>query len=163
MTSADDAPPGCPFQRASNLAAEIIRRNYQPTRPDGSRPRGVHDKTHACLRAEFRVLPPADPRLQHGLFAAEARHPALIRFSSSTFQTDWQPDLRGLAIKLHGVTGDCFEDGPAGQQVAGVAPAEPQLRQALQGDREQDQADQAHAASITWKAAVKPGPSADIR
>jgi hypothetical protein len=116
MPSADDAPAGCPFQRASNLAAEIIRRNYQPTRPDGRRPRGVHDKTHACLRAEFHVLPPADPRLQHGLFAAETRHPALIRFSSSTFQTDWQPDLRGLAIKLHGVCGDCFEDGPAGQQ-----------------------------------------------
>lgn len=116
MNSADDPRPGCPFQRAADLAAGIIRRNYQPTRPDGTRPRGVHDKTHACLRGEFHVRPAADARLRHGLFAEEGSYPALVRFSSSTFQTDWQPDLRGLGIKLQGVAGECFEDGPDGQQ-----------------------------------------------
>jgi len=116
MSSAEETPSGCPFHRGAALAAEIIRRNYQPTRPDGSRPRGVHDKTHACLRGEFHVLPSVDARFRHGLFSQQGSHPALIRFSSSTFQTDWQPDLRGLAIKLHGVSGECFEDGPAGQQ-----------------------------------------------
>jgi hypothetical protein len=61
------------------------------------------------------------------------------------------------------IVGGADLDGAVGEQAAGVAPAEPQLRQDAAGDREQDQADQAHAASITWNAAVKPGPSADIR
>ncbi|SMF41759.1 hypothetical protein SAMN06265365_11328 [Tistlia consotensis] len=94
---------------------ERLRRTFQRPRSDGSLPRQVHDKTHACLTATFRVEPAAEPALRHGLFAEAARYPALVRFSNSLFQDDRWPDTRGLAIKLKGVAGSVCDGAPAGQ------------------------------------------------
>lgn len=112
----EKATSGCPFHRAAKAIAEISTRSWQPRRPDGSRPRAFHDKTHACLRGAFHVEPPADARWRHGVFATRRSYPALVRFSSSLSQRDWEPDPRGLAIKLRDVEGDVCEGAPPGQQ-----------------------------------------------
>ncbi|HYD49737.1 MAG TPA: hypothetical protein VEB21_15380 [Terriglobales bacterium] len=110
------ASSGCPFHDPASAISAIVRRTWQVPKADGSRGRPLHDKTHACLQGEFRVLPVAEERFRHGLFAEPGRYPARARFSSSLFHDDRQHDLRGLAIKLHGVTGEVCEGAPPGQQ-----------------------------------------------
>lgn len=94
----------------------ICRRTFQRPGPDGSLPRQFHRKTHSCLRGELLIDPPDLPSVRHGLFARPGRYPALVRFSSSFFEDDRHPDLRGLSIKLRDVEGPVCDDAPAGQQ-----------------------------------------------
>jgi len=108
-------PPGCPVAVMENILA-ISRRTFQRPRPDGSLPRQFHDKTHVCLRGEFRVEPSDQPSLRHGLFARPGRYAALVRFSNSFFDDDRMTDARGMAIKLDGVPGEVCDGAPAGQQ-----------------------------------------------
>jgi len=110
-----NTPPGCPASVVEAVLA-ICRRTFQRPRSDGTLPRQFHEKTHACLRGEFRVEPPEDPSLRQGLFARPGRYPALVRFSNSFFEDDRLPDGRGMAIKLDGVRGDVCDGAPAGQQ-----------------------------------------------
>lgn len=97
-------------------ALAILRSTFQRPRPDGGLPRQFHDKTLACLHGTLQIQPPEDPALRHGLFAAAASHPALVRFSTSFFHDDSLPDGRGMAIKLPHVEGEVCEGAPEGQQ-----------------------------------------------
>ena len=69
--------------------------------------RDGHPKNQGCAQASFTVLPLQWPYRQ-GLFAAAKTYKAWIRFSSGnpTIQSDWQPDARGMAVKVLGVPGD---------------------------------------------------------
>lgn len=68
----------------------------------------VHVKTHGYARGEFRILPNLPDELAQGLFERDAVHPALVRFSNSSSQSqpDAIPDGRGLAIKVLNVNGE---------------------------------------------------------
>jgi hypothetical protein len=80
---------------------------------DGQAHRGFHVKSHAGLRAEFRVLDDIPPEAKHGVFKSARIFPAWARLSNgfSVAQSDWFPDLIGLAVKLRGVEGPKLLDG----------------------------------------------------
>lgn len=81
--------------------------------------RGVHAKSHGCVKAQFHVLPNIADSYRHGVFSAPGRtFEAMIRFSNAA--VDVKPDSvrtekgvehgsRGMAIKLLGVEGTPLE------------------------------------------------------
>lgn len=78
--------------------------------------RGVHPKSHGCVKAHFEVLPDLDETLQAGLFAEPGgKYDAWIRFSNASVRVE--PDLkdgqngsRGMAIKVLDVGGETLID-----------------------------------------------------
>jgi hypothetical protein len=68
--------------------------------------RPLHHKPLAALHARFEVTE-APRDLRHGLFAEPGSYDAFVRFSSGAgrAQSDRVPDVRGLAVKILGVTG----------------------------------------------------------
>lgn len=68
--------------------------------------RDGHPKTQGCGLASFTVGKLDWPYSQ-GVFAQPKTYKAWIRFSSGNpeIQSDWQPDARGMAIKILGVDG----------------------------------------------------------
>jgi hypothetical protein len=68
--------------------------------------RPLHHKTLAALHARFEVTE-APRDLRHGLFAEPGSYDTFVRFSSGAGQarSDRVPDVRGLAVKILGVTG----------------------------------------------------------
>lgn len=78
-------------------------------------PRFNQPKTVACARATFTV-PPHTGELARGLFAEPGEYEADLRFANATQQDDREKDLRGLSIRLHGVTNAESVDAPDGRQ-----------------------------------------------
>lgn len=81
------------------LAKRLVGRGKLSRRP-------LHRKTLAALHARFEVTE-APRDLRHGLFAEPGSYDAFVRFSSGAgrVRNDRVPDVRGLAIKILGVTG----------------------------------------------------------
>jgi hypothetical protein len=84
--------------------------------------RGVHPKSHSCLKAKFHVLSGIDRSLQVGLFREPgASFDAVVRYSNADSLV--RPDLkngengsRGMAIKIHGAGGKLlYDDGKSSQ------------------------------------------------
>lgn len=69
---------------------------------DGAVHRDVHAKSHGLLEATFQVLPPENPKLRVGLFAAPGSYRALLRPSNGEgkVQADARRDARGLALRV---------------------------------------------------------------
>jgi len=69
--------------------------------------RGAHAKHHGCVKALFIVEPDLPENLRVGVFEEPRTYPALVRFSngSSSVQSDWVKDARGMAIKIMDVGG----------------------------------------------------------
>ena len=86
---------------------------------DGQPHRGFHVKSHAGLKAEFRVLEDIPPAARHGVFKTPRSFPAWVRLSNgfSAAKPDWFPDLLGCSVKLLGVEGQSLL---AGEEHAGV-------------------------------------------
>lgn len=76
--------------------------------------RGVHPKSHGCVRATFEVAADIDPDLRVGVFAEPGkRYDAWIRFSNAAVRVehdlkDGKNGSRGMAIKLSDVDGKVF-------------------------------------------------------
>jgi hypothetical protein len=106
-----------PKDEAAQLAAFVRQMNrYQQgfaRDGDGQAHRGFHVKSHAGLTAEFRVLDDIPAKAKHGVFKTGRIFPAWARMSNgfSVAQSDWFPDLVGLAVKLRGVEGPKLLDG----------------------------------------------------
>jgi hypothetical protein len=103
------------FQRyAEQLAAIQAAR----TRRYGKAGRALHRKGLLPLRARFEVLSEIPEHARHGLFAVPCMHDAWVRLSSGSFdlQRDHVPDIRGFAIKVHGVSGAGALGSPATSQ-----------------------------------------------
>ena len=85
--------------RLDALAARLLGGGRLDGRP-------LHRKTLAALHARFEVTE-APRDLRHGLFAEPGSYDAFVRFSSGAgrAQSDRVPDVRGLAVKILGVTG----------------------------------------------------------
>jgi hypothetical protein len=95
-------------------AASLLR--YQSrfaVKGDGQPHRGFHVKSHAGLAGTFTVAGAIPDKARHGIFAAPASYPALVRISNgfSAPRPDWLPDLLGLSVKLCGIAGPKLLDG----------------------------------------------------
>lgn len=76
--------------------------------------RALHRKQILAMIGELEVLSDIPDFAKYGLFAKPGRHEAWIRLSSGSMgiQPDSQGDIRGFAIKVHGVSGDsALENG----------------------------------------------------
>jgi hypothetical protein len=81
--------------------------------------RALHRKQITAARGVLQVLDGLPPFARHGLFAAPARYEAVVRLSngSARHQPDATPDIRGFAIRVHGVHGEsALGPGPATSQ-----------------------------------------------
>lgn len=90
------------------LKAATLRRH-----PSGPRRRFNQGRATACVDAEFIVLDglPADRRV--GLFAEPRTYAALIRFANAASESDREPDIRGMSIRVAGVPGENLTPGAA--------------------------------------------------
>lgn len=85
--------------------------------------RGVHPKSHGCVKAEFVVRDDIEEKYQVGLFAQPDKvYDAWIRFSNASVLREHdlkggKNGSRGMAIKVMGVTGDMLskDDGQSNQ------------------------------------------------
>lgn len=91
------------FTRLAEQLRELQRRN---ARRSGAG-RALHRKGHVGVEASFEVLDGLPAAARQGLFAKPGRYRAYARFSNgaSAHQGDSKGDVRGLAIKLLGVSG----------------------------------------------------------
>jgi hypothetical protein len=73
----------------------------------GAMPRGQHAKAHGCVAATVHVDSSVPAALRAGMFASPGDLRAIVRFSNgdSTLKADGDKDVRGMAIKVIGVTG----------------------------------------------------------
>jgi hypothetical protein len=82
----------------------------------GNRQRVFHTKAHACLAGKLNLLEDRPKITRHGIFGPRGKsaYNVLARFSSGVgfAQHDLIPDVRGIALKIFGVT-----DGSATAQV----------------------------------------------
>jgi hypothetical protein len=70
--------------------------------------RALHAKSHGAFTGTFEVLPELPPEARQGLFREPRSYPVVIRLSngSARNQHDKTDDVRGIAIKVIGVTGE---------------------------------------------------------
>ena len=97
------------------FAAEM-QRIQQKQASDHAQPlqRGFHAKAHACFTGTLEPLPDRDPRVRHGVYARDAPHPLVMRFSNGVGwqQKDKALDARGVAVKILDVEGPrSLDDG----------------------------------------------------
>jgi hypothetical protein len=91
------------FERHAETLRDLQRKNAR----GGSTSRALHAKGNAGLEAELTVLPDLPEHARIGLFAGPASYRAYVRFSNGAgqHQPDRKPDVRGVAIKVLGVSG----------------------------------------------------------
>lgn len=119
--------PKCPFEHivnpeleaqqiaeTSEITVKLLDKRYPPP---CQILRGVHPKSHGCVKATFTVNSDIAPELQVGLFATPGKtFEAVIRFSNADARIE-KPDLneagqhgsRGMAIKVQDVGGEVVE------------------------------------------------------
>jgi hypothetical protein len=70
--------------------------------------RQIHTKMHGCVKATFNIVPNLPSHLRVGVFKEPKTYSAWVRFSNSQTnpKNDKKKDIRGIAIKLMGVSGD---------------------------------------------------------
>ena len=94
-------------ERFKQYAEKLVAIQAARTRRYGTSGRALHRKGLLPLRARFEVLSEIPEHARQGLFAVPGMHDAWVRLSSASFdlQKDHVPDIRGFAIKVHGVSG----------------------------------------------------------
>ncbi|MCH8997210.1 MAG: catalase family protein [Proteobacteria bacterium] len=108
------------IEKVANLTEELLEMRYPAPRPIL---RGVHPKSHGCVKAVFEVNADIAKNLRVGLFAVPGKkHDAWIRFSNASVRVehdlkDGKHGSRGMAIKVLDVGGTVLqEDGGAYNQ-----------------------------------------------
>lgn len=139
---AEENTPRCPFEHIKNpdleakqiaettdLTVKLLEKRYPLEEKDRHflsqncpasirTLRGVHPKSHGCVKATFTIDPYLEPKFQVGLFAEPGRKfDAIIRFSSATAVMKADTNLitkehesRGMAIKILDVGGEVLTD-----------------------------------------------------
>jgi hypothetical protein len=115
----------CPFEHIPEQEAEQISETTDLTvklldkryPPPAEILRGVHAKSHGCVKAEFEINPDIDPDLQVGLFADPGKKfDAFIRFSNANvlvaadIDKEGKHGSRGMAVKVLDVGGEVITD-----------------------------------------------------
>lgn len=83
--------------------------------PTGAMPRFNQGRAAGCVDAEFIVPGDLPSDLKVGLFARPHTYPARIRFAHASTDTDKEKDVRGMSIKVLGVTGENLTPGETTQ------------------------------------------------
>ncbi|MFW5444440.1 MAG: catalase family protein [Methylococcaceae bacterium] len=109
------------IKEISDLTIDLLDKRYPP--PDKIL-RGVHPKSHGCVKATFEITEDIDLQHQVGLFSSPGeKYDAIIRFSNASARLG--PDInengehgsRGMAIKVFNLIGDVLlEDNGAKNQ-----------------------------------------------
>jgi len=107
------------IQEIADLTVELLDMRYSSERIL----RGVHPKSHGCVRGFFEIRNDVPESLQVGLFAKPgARYEAWVRYSNASVTVthdieDGKHGSRGMAIKVMDVEGDVlFRDGRRASQ-----------------------------------------------
>jgi hypothetical protein len=79
--------------------------------PDGTIRRFNQARASGCVDARFTVVPGLADELRVGLFQQPGSYSAWIRFANATSTSDRDKDVRGMSIKVHGVTGEHLTPG----------------------------------------------------
>jgi len=92
---------------AMRTVVDSLTGSVRDNAASGPARRDAHPKAHGCVKATFAVRDDLPDICRVGLFAEPKTYQAFIRFSngSLTPQPDSKPDVRGMAIKVLGVTG----------------------------------------------------------
>jgi len=111
-SSADHQLEASQIDQIADITRELLKKRYPS--PEQVL-RGVHPKSHGCVRATFEVLADVDSRLQVGLFSRPATYEAMIRYSNASAVVahdlaNWESGSRGMAIKVLDVEGDVLVD-----------------------------------------------------
>jgi hypothetical protein len=83
--------------------------------PDGARRRFNQARATACVDAEFTVRDDLTPELHAGLFTTARTYRAWIRFANATSNSDRDPDVRGMSVRVLGVGGPNLTPGTTAQ------------------------------------------------
>jgi len=83
--------------------------------PSGVMPRFNQGRAAGCVDAEFTVPDGLPPELRVGLFAQPKTYRARIRFANATSLSDTERDVRGMSIKVSGVSGANLTPGESNQ------------------------------------------------
>ncbi len=107
-----------PSENEDRIIDDIIEDNVtMMEKSDGLWKRAQHPKAHGLVKATLEILELAekDSDLKHGLFATNARHDAIVRFSNAadSVDNDEKGDAHGMAIKILGIGGKKFIADPA--------------------------------------------------
>lgn len=105
-------------QPIDRLVAEMKQRVQATTDLDARgdlKPRFNQPKTIACLTGEFEVEDGLPAQLQHGLFASAGTYPVMARFANASKWDDSEKDLRGMSVKVSGISGDSLWGEPGAQ------------------------------------------------
>lgn len=94
---------------------EFMKASTLRRQPAGMRRRFNQGRATACVDAHFDVLPDLPPELRVGLFAAPRTYGATIRFANASSQSDREPDIRGMSIRLFHVAGENLTAGVTDQ------------------------------------------------
>ena len=126
--------PMCPFEHIQNpeqeaqqidettsLTVKLLDKRYPPPKQIL---RGVHPKSHGCVKATFTINPDIDSEFQVGLFAEPGKqYDAFIRFSNAAnligpdIDKEGKHGSRGMAVKVLDVGGEVLiEDNGAHNQ-----------------------------------------------
>jgi hypothetical protein len=83
--------------------------------PTGPVKRFNQGRAAGCVRAQFTVLDTLAPEHRVGIFASPRTYDAWIRFANASSQSDREKDVRGMAIRVSGVTGENLTPGESRQ------------------------------------------------
>jgi catalase len=83
--------------------------------PTGTIRRFNQGRAAGCVHAEFTVLDTVSPDHRVGIFAAPRKYDAWIRFANASSQSDREKDVRGIAVRISGVTGENLTPGESRQ------------------------------------------------
>ena len=82
---------------------------------DGPIPRFNQGRAAGCVRAQFVVLDTVAPEHRVGLFAKPHTFDAWIRFANAQSENDREKDVRGMSVRVSGVTGENLTPGESRQ------------------------------------------------
>lgn len=111
---AQENPPPGEAEKIADLSARLQQKISQQYAGQLMR-RDAHPKMHGVVKAEFTVEPGIAEPWRVGIFREPRTYQAWIRFSNQNadIQSDLKGDIRGMAIKLMGVSGDkLFQPDP---------------------------------------------------
>jgi hypothetical protein len=101
------------IEEVANLMRQLLQKRYAES---GNFLRGVHPKSHGCLKAKFEILKDINEDLKVGLFGnAGDSYDAFVRFSNADSLVrhdlrDGENGSRGMAIKIMQVPGDVLNE-----------------------------------------------------
>lgn len=108
MIPFEDIPQAGEQDAIQEMVDAVLEKQRTTHKPGDIARRDVHTKSHGTVGGTFRVFDNLPASCKVGLFAQPATYDAQVRFSNgagSTTGADGFPNIRGAALKLHGVPG----------------------------------------------------------